>query len=95
MRETWGGISAALLLLTGCGASGGIKEDRPTTVSVPVAVGCVAGERPAPVAPLSTQFDNAAWDALGAPQKAAAVSAQALRHQSAHGGLDAATAGCR
>ena len=87
-------ILAWALTLAACARPTLVRE-RIERVSVPVAVGCVAGERPSPVAPLSATFDAAAWAALTPRQKAAQVAAQALRHQSRGDALAAATRGCR
>jgi hypothetical protein len=86
----------AALALAGCAHTGStVKQDLPSRAAVPVAVGCVSGERPAAVAPLKERFDGAAWRALTPKQKTAEVAAQALRHQSRAQALDAATSSCR
>jgi hypothetical protein len=84
-----------LAMLVGCADRGAIEPAKPVTISVPVAVGCVDGDRPPAIAPLNTQFNVDAWAALTPRQKAALVAAQGLRHQGRAERLDAATGGCR
>lgn len=84
-----------LAMLGGCAGRGAIEPAKPVTTSVPVAVGCVDGDRPVAIAPLNTQFNVDAWAALTPRQKAALVAAQGLRHQSRADRIDAATGGCR
>lgn len=90
---------AALLLtalvLTGCAGLQAPPLPVVERVPVPVATGCVAGDRPAAPVPLRDRYDAAAWAALTPAQKAAAVAAQALRHQNRGDAIAAATFACR
>ena len=84
------------LMLTGCGSGNGAVAPlpAPARATVPVAVGCVSGDRPDAVAPLSATHGHQEWTALSAQQKAALVAAQGLRHQNRSDALDAATGAC-
>jgi hypothetical protein len=93
MRRSIFAVSAILAL--GACQPRVIVQDRIKTISVPVSVGCVAGERPEAVQPLRVKIGDAAWKALTARQKTDLVGAQALSHQSQGQGLGAATAGCK
>lgn len=77
-----------VLALAGC-ASGQTSVE---TVSVPVAVGCIGGERPDPVHSLQSQHPD--WSEKTVKQKAELVSAQALRYKSYSEAVDAATGQC-
>lgn len=79
----------ALLALTACGST--IVQERPVTVSVPVAQPC-AGERPE--RPSSLVSRTPAWNQMDVRQKAAAVGAWALDLLSYGEKLEAATAAC-
>lgn len=81
--------------LSSCADGKARPVESPGTVSVPVAVGCVSGERPSAVTPLQTEFSPGEWAKLTVKQKAALVSAQGLRHQSRAEALEAATGACR
>lgn len=87
-------VAMAIVGLTACQPRT-VIQDRPHLVSVPVATGCVSGDRPAPVPTMKQTIGDAAWKALTPRQKAAHLAAQSLRHQSRAQALDAATAGCR
>jgi hypothetical protein len=87
--------TAIAALGSGCAGRGAIEPAKPVRVSVPVAVGCVDGVRPGPVAPLSATHDELTWVALTPKQKAELVAAQALRHQNRGDAIDAATGACR
>ena len=80
-----------LFALAGCG--GTVVQDRPTVVKVPVAIGCVSGARPDPVASLKAQHPD--WGSYTPKQKAALVAAQALRHKNYGQELDSATSACK
>lgn len=91
-------IAAAIIapiILGGCGDKRTVVRDRIERVSVPVAVGCVSGERPAAVTSLKDQISADQWKALTLKQKAENVSAQALRHQSYGQAVSAATGACK
>lgn len=94
MRKLTWLLLFAVAALTGC-ARGTIVEERVSTVSVPVTVPCVSGARPDAVGPLSGRFPGRSWTDQTVRQKAANVSAQALRHQNRAAALDAATGACR
>lgn len=79
--------------LAACGNPGTIVRDRPVEVRVPVPQPC-ASERPAKVVPLKEKIPREQWDERDVRQKAAAVAAQALEHQTYGEQLDAATAAC-
>ena len=85
-------IAAFGLVLASCG-QGTVIQDRPVSVSVPVTVPCVAGERPAP--PESLKSKHPGWNSYSVKQKAEYAAAQALRHQSYGQELNAATGACR
>lgn len=83
------------LFCVACG-DGRVRDvESPASIAVPVAVGCVDGPRPNAVDPLTVQYGKESWLALALSQKAAAVAAQALRHQNRADKIDAATIGCR
>lgn len=86
----WAGLA-----LAGCGATGAREVAPPSTISVPIAVGCVSGARPDAVTPLSAQYGPEQWRAFSPKQKAEIVTAQALKHQSRAEGIDAATGACK
>lgn len=94
-------LTAALLMivaiaLTGCEPAGSrAGPQTPGTVFVPVATGCVAGVRPAAPRPLRESIPTGEWGKLSPKQKAAHVSAQALRHLNWGEELEASTAACR
>lgn len=100
--KLWGSLILGLLI-TSCAAmlGGCARGDRAPvrevvkTVSVPVAVGCVSGNRPDAVPPLASVYSASEWSALSAKQKAELVAAQALRHQNRAQALEAATGACR
>lgn len=83
-----------MLALSAC-SSGTVVTEKVERVSVPVAVGCVSGERPAMVAPLKERFTADQWAALTPKQKSANVAAQGLKHQNRAQMLDSATGACR
>lgn len=85
----------ALVLLIGCASRPGVQKETIATASVPVAVGCVSGDRPADVAPLNSVYDAVRWTAFTVRQKAAAVAAQGLKHQNRATALQSATGACR
>jgi hypothetical protein len=91
------GFAAAVLVFmgAGCGDRRAIVETRIEPASVPVAVGCVSGDRPADVAPLQSRFSAAEWTEKTPAQKAAEVAAQGLRHQSYGQAQAAATGACK
>lgn len=80
-----------IALLASCG--GTVVQDRPTTVSIPVTVPCVSGERP--VAVESLQSKHPEWVSYTPKQKAELVAAQAGRHKNYGQELGAATGACK
>lgn len=90
------GFAAAILVFmgAGCGDRRPIVETRIEPASIPVAIGCVSGDRPAGVTPLQTRFSAAEWAEKTPAQKAAEVAAQGLRHQSYGQATAAATGAC-
>lgn len=85
-------MAGVIVLVAGCSGPA-VYRDRVVTVKEPVTQPC-AGERPNAVPQLRTFYDDAAWQAMDARQKAAAVSKQALDLRTWGEQLDAATAGC-
>lgn len=83
------------LILAACSGRGAVIVDRPTPVSVPVQVPCVAGPRPDDVEALKAKYTAAEWRALTVKQKAELVAAQALRHKSYGQAVNAATGACQ
>lgn len=81
-----------LLTLTACG-SRTVVEDRPQTVSVPVTVPCVSGERPEAVIPLTQAHPD--WMGKSVKQKTELAAAQALRYKSYGEALNASTGACQ
>lgn len=90
------GAIAAFLLVTigGCGQQATLVRDRIQTASIPVAVRCAGGDKPAPVTPLNQRFTADQWKAFTPKQKAEHAAAQALRHQNFGIDLTAATSTC-
>lgn len=82
----------ALMILTACG-TGTVIQDRVQTVSVPVTVPCVSGERPAPVESLESKHPDLYEKSL--KQKAELAAAQAGRHKNYGQELNAATLACK
>lgn len=87
-------ICLSLAALGAC-ASRTVIQERVQHASIPVMVGCVAGDRPAIVAPLSSVMTAAEWAKRSVKQKAALVGRQALQHQTRAEALAAATSACR
>lgn len=81
------------LLLAGCGHTPAVVRDRVESVSVPVIQKC-AGERPAPVVPISQRISAEEWGALSPKQKAETTAAQGLARMSHADELNAATSAC-
>lgn len=75
------------LLLAGCHSARPDPDKPPIIVTQPC-----ASKRPDPVKPLRDQIAD--WGALTPRQKAAQVSAQALRHANYGDALSAATSAC-
>lgn len=88
-------MRALILIFALCACSRGavVVSKPPVVVKVPVAISCVSGARPEPVASLASQHPE--WGGYSVKQKAELVAAQALRHKSYGEGLDAATGACR
>lgn len=87
-------LGAAALIISGCSRNAAVA-DAPRPVSVPVAIGCVAGQRPKGVTALRDQMTAAEWRTKTPRQKAALVGAQSLRRMNYGEALKAATGGCR
>lgn len=91
-------MRAAILLclaLAACGDKRTLVRDEPSRASIPVATGCVSGERPTPPTALQAQIPADRWRSLSVKQKAESVSAQALDRTNFGIDLNAATGACK
>lgn len=80
-------------MLAGCSTPDTVVQERVERVNVPVAVGCVVN-RPTPPEPLKSVISADQWAEMTVSQRAAAVSAQALRRLNFGEALNAATGAC-
>lgn len=86
-------LIAATLLVAGCASGGTIVDERIVEVDRPVPQPC-AGERPAQVSNLKSDFPDQVWGDMDVRQKAAAVGRKGLERQAYGEKLDAATGAC-